>query len=821
MLGMRNLSRDIRVGLRVLAGSPGFAAVAALTLGLGIACTTTVFSWIDTILLRPYPGAGDVDRLAVLEMLTPGAPNGGTRLSWLDYRDYRDRLRSFSGLALHRQCAFTLGEGPAARLTWGELVTGNFFDVLQVRPALGRFFTPEENGDSPGAYPVAVISTRLWRTHFQGDHAIVGKTVRINRHQLTIVGVAPPEFHGSSPVMVYDLWTPVTMGGRLGSLPETTFRERNDRGMLDAFGRLRPGVTVEQARAEAAALAANLAAANPNTNRGTGATVLRPWEEHNGVNEYLRGPLLILMAVASVVLLVVCANVANLLLARSVARQKEFGIRVALGAGQSRVACQVLTETLVLAGCGAVVGILILMWMQGSLVGMAPPVGFPLNTGLVLNGRILAFTAAACVAAALFSGASPALFVFHANLNDVLKDGGRGDTAGSASRRTRSLLVVGEVALATVALVAAGLFVRSFQNVRAVDPGFNPSRVLLGRFFIETAGYTGDQTLQFCTRLKERVQASSGVEAASYTDFVPLSSTAGPYYGVGVDGYTPAKGESMNVNRVLVAPDYFAAMRIPILEGRDFTELDDRGSEPVVIVNQSFARRFFEGQSPLGRKVRAGGKWRRVVGLARDSKYFSPVEAPSPHFYLPFRQVYNSSAEIYFLARTVGPPEQSIPLLRRAVAETDGRAAAFHATPLADYTEVSTFGQKVAASLMAALGVMCLLLAASGLYSVMSYTVSQRIPEIGIRMAMGANPWDVVRMVVAQGMLLALVGIALGSAAALAATRLVASMLFRVEARDPATFLLSGAFLAAVALAATWLPAFRATRANPVAALRR
>ncbi|HEY2017162.1 MAG TPA: ABC transporter permease [Bryobacteraceae bacterium] len=818
---MRNLLQDLRFGLRVLSGSPAFAAVAVLTLGLGISCTTTVFSWIDTMLLHPYPGTSRSEELVSVEMITAGAPNGGTSISWPDYRDYRDHLQALSGITVHRQVAFTLGDAQPARLSWGELVSGNFFDVMGVKPLLGRVFTREENGDALGAYPVTVISASLWRNYFHSDRNIAGKTIRVNRHSLTVAGVVPDEFRGTSPIMQYDLWVPVTMGATLGLTQDSMFRERGYRGMLSAIGRLRTGVSIPQARAEAMALAATIAAANPKTNRAVSATILPTWEEHNGVNEYLRAPLGILLAVSFVVLLIVCANVANLLLARSVGRQREFGIRFALGAGRFRVALQVLTETLVLAALGAGVGILMLMWMQGSLLSLVPSIGFPFSASHALNGRILAYTALTCIAAALISGASPALFVFHSNLNEVLKEGSRSDAAGAASRRTRSALVIGEVALATVALVGAGLFVRSFRNIRAIHPGFDSSNVLFGRFFIETAGYTGDQILRFSLRLKEHLLTAPGVETVTYTDFVPLSTTAGPWNYVTVDGYTRAPGESNAVSRALVAPEYFAAMRIPILEGRDFTLRDDRKTEPVMIVNQSFANRFFHGQSPLGRKVRAAGKDCTVVGLAKDSKYFTPAEPPSPYFYLAFQQFYDSSPELYFLVRTQGQPMQSIPLLRRAVAETDPNAAAFHAVPLAEYTEVATFGQKVAASLTGALGLMCLLLAALGLYSVMSYAVSQRIPEIGIRMAMGARPRNVVAMIVAQGMLLAAAGMAVGTVAAFAVTRLVASMLFRVDATDPLTFALAGLFLSAVAQVATWLPAFRATRIDPMLAMRR
>ena len=820
-LVIRNLLQDIRFGHRVFASSPAFACAAVLTLGVGIASTTTVFSWIDSVILHPYPGTTRSDELAALEMVTAGAPNGGTAASWLDYRDYRDRFKSLSGLAVHRQCAFTLDDAQPARLAWGELVSGNYFEVMGVEPVLGRVFTREEHGDSLGAYPVVVISARMWRSYFQSDPKIIGRIMRVNRHALTIVGVVPARFRGTSPVMQFDFWVPVTMGVTLGSLPDTAFSERGARGMLDTICRRRPGISVRQASAEAMALAAGLTAANPKTNRGVGAVVLPTWEMHNGVNELLRAPLGILLAISFVVLLIVCANVSNLLLARAVGRQREFGIRCALGAGRLRIAVQVLTETLVLAGAGAGVGMLMLLWMQGSLLGMVPSIGFPITVGYALNSRILAYTAVACVTAALISGVSPAMFVFRSNLNEVLKEGSRSDTAGAASRRTRSLLVVGEVALATVALVGAGLFVRSFRNIRAIHPGFDSSRVLFGRFFIETAGYDGNQIQQFAVRLKQRLLTAPVVEAVAYTDFVPLSTTAGPWNYVTVEGYTPAPGETNSVNRALVSPGYFDTMRIPLLEGRDFNTRDERTTEPVMIVNQSFAKRFFHGKSPLGHKVRVVGKSCTVVGLARDSKYFGPTEPPTPHFYLAFQQFYSSSPELYFLLRTTTPPVQSVPLLRRAVFETDPNASAFHTVPLAEYTEVATFGQKVAANLMAALGLMCLLLAAVGLYSVMSYTVTQRIPEIGIRIAMGATPRNVIGMVVGQGIALAAAGVALGAVASLAAARFVSSMLCGVNPNDPWSFVLAGLFLGLIALLAAWLPAFRATRIDPISALRR
>lgn len=815
---MAALWRDFQYGVRVMAQSPGFAVLAVLTLGIGMACTTTVFSWADSIVLHPYPGTARSGELVAVEMATSDAPNGGTSISWPDFRDYRERMRTLAGLAVYRQSAFALGDEEPARLAWGEFVSGNYFQVMGVRPVLGQVFTEAENGESLGAYPVAVISERLWRGYFRGDPDIAGRTVRINRRMLTVVGVAPRVFRGSSPVIEYDLWVPATMGPAMGAMSENAFRERGNRGAFGAVGRLGAGVSVLQARTEARAVAARLAEAFPDTNRRVSATVLPAWEAHNGVNEYLRAPLAILMGVSLLVLLIVCANVANLLLARSVGRQREFGIRLALGAGRGQVAAQVLRETLLLAMAGAGTGMLMLLWMQGTLLAMVPRIGIPLSLQVEWNGRILGFTAVVCVAAAVLAGASPAMLVFKSNLRGVLQEGSRGDTAGGGSRRMRGVLVMVEVALATVALAGAGLFLQSFRNLQALDTGLDASNVALGRFFLEASGYQGQEALVAAEHLRERLLATPGVEGASFSDFVPLSNTAGPYNTVQVDGYTPAEGESMAVNRALVSPGYFGVVRIPLVEGRDFTDLDTKETERVMIVNQAFARRYFGGRSPLGRRVRAGGQWYTVVGLARDSKYFSPAEAASPHFYQALRQVYGKSPELYVMARGRSV-EAAGAAIRQAAAEMHG--AAYHGVALAEYMELASFGQKVAANLMGGLGLLCLVLAGLGLYSVMSYTVSQRIPEIGIRMAMGAQPWDVIGMILKEGVGLALAGVAVGLAAAVGLARVVGTLLVGIGGADVATLAGAGLFLVAVGLAAAWLPAFRATRIDPMTALRK
>ncbi|MCI0540448.1 MAG: ABC transporter permease [Verrucomicrobiales bacterium] len=817
---MRTFCQDLLFGFRLLLNSPGLTAVAVLTLALGMAANTTVFSWIDGLLLRPFPGAAQGHQLTVLEMVTAGAPNGANQMSYLDYCDYRDNLKSLSGLAAHHEGVFSLGDDPAnGQAVWGELVSGNYFEVLGVKPALGRVFTSEENGDKLGAYAVAVISHGLWRRRFHADPLTVGKILRVNQRELTIVGVASPEFRGTMPGLIFDIWVPVTMGKELGMLSDAAFQNRGNRPLY-AVARLRSGVAITQARTEAATFSSSLETMFPDSNRGVSATILPVWEFHSAAPELLLKPLRILMAISVLVLLIVCANVANLLLARSVARRKELSIRMALGANGKRLGRQLLTETLLLASAGTLVGLLLAFWMADLLPALVPRINVPIALGFQLSARVLAFTVLACVAATLISGVAPALLWLRSDVNEALKEGGRSGNQGKHSHKTRGVLVIAEVALATVGLIGAGLFVKSFRNARKIDPGFDRSNVVLARFHLAGTGFSTAEVQQFCLRLRDRLRSNPGVASVSYANQAPLGASAGPYTGVDVEGYVPALGESRSVNYYLVAPGYFGALRLPLLEGRDFKESDDGNSMPVVIVNESFARRYFPETNPLGRRVRCFGKWATVVGLAEDSKYFNIAEAPRPHFFAPFRQQARVGQQLFFFIKVDGPPNLVAAALRREVAAVDPKAAAFDVMPLVEWTEVTLLPQKVAANLLAALGLIALILAAVGLYSVMAYAVSQRTREIGIRMALGAQPRSVLGDVLRRGMTLTAAGLGLGIAAALAVTRLVESMLVNVSPTDLGTFAVCALFLASITLLASLLPARRATKVDPMAALR-
>ena len=795
--------------------SPGFTLIVVLTLAAGIAANSTVFSWIDGVILHPIPGVADPARLVAFESV---APNGDAlTTSYADFRDYRDRLKLTGGLAGSMPVPFSVGQDVRAERAWGELVTGNYFAVLGVKPLLGRMFAPDEYGDTQGAHPVVVIGERLWKRRFNSDPGVVGKQLRVNRQQLTIVGVAPATFLGSLSGLAFDMWVPITMGAQLNALQEWSLTDRGTRQLL-AFARLRPNVTLEQARAEIQSVARHIAEADPGHNLGIGASVFPFWKAHFGAQTRMLAPLIILMAVCGVVLLIVCANVANLLLARATSRQREFSVRMAVGAGRGRLVRQLLSENLVLALLGGLVAVPITSWLSQLLGSMVPPTGLPIVLDIPLSGDVVAFTFLLCLLACAMSGIAPAWHMARTNLNDALKEDGRGGSGSARSHRMQRLLVVSEVALALVAVISAGLFARSFQAARRINPGLDPNSVLVSHLYLN--GYSVPERKQFAERLRDRVRSQPGMTAITYAQSVPLGFSGSWWENLRIQGYVPGPSENMNILRNVVAPGYFDVLRIPLVEGRDFTGLDDEKSTPVMIVSQTFARRFFAGRYAIGQRVHGWGRWFVVVGVVKDSKYETLDEGAKPYFYVPFRQIYREDMGISFYVRTAGDPRQAVEPLRRAVRSLDPDAGVFDSMPMAEYINAALFTERLAATMLAVLGAVALLLAALGLYGVMAYAVVERRHEIGIRIALGARPGDVVGMVVKQGMALTLVGLAAGMVAAIAVTRLVAAALVQVSATDPLVF--SGAllFLAAVAALASYLPARFAAGIDPNQALR-
>jgi len=826
---MSSLLQDLRHTLRMMFRYRAFTTLTVFTLAVGIGANTTVFSWVDAMLLRPLSGVASPDRLAAVETLTPNGafvPN-----SYPDYRDFRDHLNLVSGIAVTHPAAFSVGQQDHAERVWGELVSGNFFSVLGTRATIGRVFAPQEYGDKPGAFPLVVISDRFWRSHFNADPSIVGKTVRVNQHELTVVGVADPAFHGSFAGEAFDLWVPYMLQPELNGVDEWMLRDRANRNMF-GIARLKPGVTLEQARGELASLATRMAVADADTNQGLSATMLPLANSHFGPQSLLLAPLSILMGVCGVLLLIVCANVANLLLARATMRQKEFSTRLALGAGRARLARQVVTEILLLSIAATVCGMVVTLWMSHILVDLLPPARLSLALDLHLNPRVFAFSALLCLVTTFAASLFPALQAGRTNLNENLNEAGRSAVGGVRSHRLRSSLVVAEVSLALVALIGAALFVRGFAATRQIDPGFHPDHVLLSQFYLASNGYSLEQRKEFTRRLGEKLQSAPGITDVAWSDFVPLGFDAGSWEHLEVRGYNPSRDENMKIYRNIISPDYLRLLGIPMLEGRNFTAHDDEKSPLVMIVNQAFVDHFFAGRSPIGRQIHGWGEWITVVGVVANSKYHYLSEAPLPYFYVPFRQMYRADLDLAFFVRTQGNPETALSLVRQKAREIDPAVTVFDAAPLSEYMGASLYPQKVAASLLSVLGVLSVVLAAVGLYSVMAYSVAQRTHEIGIRMALGARPADVLRLVVRQGFSLVLAGLAVGLCLSLAVSRSIAAMsifgssmdtptkLLGVSATDPLTYAGAILLLLAVAFFATWIPARRAAAVEPMTALR-
>src|SRR6266853_1216258 len=817
MAAMNTILRDLRYGLRTLGRNPGFAAVAVLTIGIGIGASTTIFSWMRPMLLNPFPGATQSDRIVAIENMAPdGEP---ITTSYLDFRDFRDNLKLVNLVTARVGNVFSVGDVPNTVQVWGEMVSGSFFDMLGTQPQAGRFFSDAERDDAQNAHAVVVISYSYWKSQYHSDRSAIGSSLRINRTPFTIVGVAPEGFHGTRSGLDYEMWMPLTMYGQLTHTGTWMLRDRNTRNFM-MFARLAPGVTIERARAEVQALANRMAVADADSNQGIGATVLPVWQSHFGTQSILLTPITILMGASGVVLLIVCANLANLLLARATGRLKEFSVRLAMGARPTRLIQQLLTETLLMAVAGSVCGLMLANLLGCVLRWLLPAVARPAMLQPPLDGQVLAFTMALAFGVAILAGLGPALHASRANVNEMLKEGGRSGSSGAHSHRLRGLLVTSEVALAVVALVGAGLFLKSFQTARAIDPGFKPEGVALARFDFSSAGYDARQTDSYCRRLREQLERQPGVTAVSYDDSAPLGFSGGNWETLEVEGYVPGPNENMKIYRDLVSPGFFETVKIPLVEGRDFDLRDDATSLKVMIVNQEFVRRFLTNRSVLGRKVHGWGEWFTIVGIVKDSKYHRVTERSQPYFYIPMRQIFRPEYGLTFDVRTSGSVNEAISALRREATAIDPALTIFDAEPMTEYVAASLFGAKIAASLLSVLSGLGLLLAAIGLYSVMAYAVAQRTGEIGIRVTLGAQPRDIMRLVIRQGLSFAVAGLVVGSVAAAALARVVAAMLVGVGPADPLVYAAATGFTVLVTLASAAIPAWRALRVDPAVALR-
>ena len=806
------LWQDLRYGLRMLAKNPGFTAAAVLTLALGIGANSTIFSWINSTLLNPIPGLRNTGDLVAL---TSGSVGDAPLLfSYPDFTDLRDRTQSLSGLLAFNLHSMNLTGTGKPEHVWGTMVSANYFDVLGVRPALGRGFLPAEE-QQPGGTAVVVISHHLWQTHFGAQESAIGATLHINRHPYTIVGVTPPLFQGSETGLRSDLWIPLVMERHV--ISGASLLERRGSSWLMPLGRLKPGVSREQAQQEMRLLMGQIVRQYPESHQGpTEVTAYPLWRGPYGANAYLYVLLPMLMAIAGVVLLLACANVTNLFLARTLARRREMAIRFSLGAPRSRLVRQLLVESLLLSAAAGLLAMLVTLWSSSLFVQMVPATDVPISLPAGADGTVLLGTLVLAAAASVGFGILPALRSSRVLPAAVLKE--HTQSAGGPRRAwLAGGLVIAQIALSMLLLICAGLFIRAFRNAQRVHPGFNAGHVLLASVDLTAAGYTEDSGVEFERRLVARLEALPGVQSASLASWAPL----GFVYSlseVKPEGYVPRPHESMLIGGAAVTPNYVRTMQIPLLAGRDFTFHDDRTAKRVAMVNQALAQRYWPGQEPLGKRIFADNQWFEVAGIAQNSKYSDLSESPQPFFYVPMLQDYSTSPMIHL--RVAGDPMAAFPAVENAVHDLNADLPVFDAATMESRVQIASTGERLAASFVGDFGLLALVLAAVGIYGVIAYATRQRTHEIGIRMALGARSSSILRLVLSQGLRLTLAGLAGGLGLSLALTRLLSSMLFGVTPTDAPTFAGVALLLGLVALAACYLPARRALSVDPMMALR-
>jgi predicted permease len=809
--------KDVRYGARLLARSPGFTLVAVFSLTLGIGANSAVFSIVNAVLWRRLP-VPEPDRLMALYTGESDSPYGPS--SYPDYADFRDESRSFSGLAAHNPVFLAYSEGQQTELILGEIVSGNYFSVLGVPAAHGRTLL---SGDDrvPGEAPVAVISHSFWQKRFAGNPAVVGQAIRLNGREFTVVGIAPEAFKGLSVGLAADVWVPMMMQSQV--MPERAGQlDRRNAHWLLITGRLKPGVTLGQARSEMGTLARRLEQQFPDSNRDRGVSLV-PADQvavHPAVDGALLGAAGLLMVVVGLVLCIASANIANLLLVRASARRREIAMRLAIGASHGQLVRQLLIESLLLALLGGAAGLLLAYWTIRLLVTFQPsmPVAISLNVGL--NGQVLLFTLVVAVLTGLLCGLAPALRVRQPALVADLK----GQATEEPRRRfaLRNLLVVVQVAVSLLLLIAAGLFLRSLGKAQSVNPGFRTHGLLIASFQLGLSGYSEPRARAFSEQILERARALPSVRSAALTDWVPLSLGLRSR-AIFIEG-RPAerKGRGVEIDSALVDPAYFRTLGIGLLEGREFDSHDRPGSPDVAVVNQAMARRFWPGESPIGKQfstVGISGPFLQVVGVVRDGKYRTLGEEPRAYFYLPLEQ--SSSPSLSLIVQTEGNVRDTAAALREAVRTFDPGLSIFEMKTIEEHLTVSLFPARMAALLLSAFGLVGLLLASVGLYGVVSSSVSRRTREIGIRMALGAEEGSVLRLVIFDSMILVAVGLALGLGAALLSSRILAGQLYGISTVDPVTFTGIPLMLTGVALLASYIPARRAVRVDPMVVLRR
>ena len=809
---MRTLWQDLRYGFRTLLRKPGFTIVAIIALALGIGANSAIFSVINSVLLRPLPYY-EPDRLVSINHDYPKI-NLKASVSAIGYTHYRDNAKSFESVAAITGGSFNLTGGGDPEQLNGSPVTHNFFSALGARPALGRVFLPEE--DQPGKNKVVVLSHNFWQRRFGGDPSIVNKNITLNDESYAVVGIMPPSFQfGREFGQIVDLWTPIAFTPEQLSYDRLTFEN------LFVFARLKPGVTIGQAQAELDTIAANLRRDYmPGADRSNWGLVT------GSINELvvgaIRRALWILMGIVGLVLLIACANVANLLLARAADRQKEMAIRTALGAGRWRVIRQLLTESVLLSVMGGALGLALaytginaLVKFKGAQIPRASEIG--------LDWRVLVFTIAVSLLTGVIFGLVPALQSSKTDLHETLKEGGRSGSSGARAWVRNSLVVV-EMALALVVLVSAGLLIRSFWRLQQVNPGFSPQNILAMSLTLPANKYREPaQRVNFFNELLQRVRALPGVQSAGATSNLPLggNNSSGSFR---IEGREIPQGQSMpHGDRWSATTDYFSTMKIPIIRGRFFDDRDTMDSQPVAIIDEAMARKYWPDEEPLGKRIsfqalRGNRIWREIVGIVGHVKHSGLEGESRVQYYIPHSQVQNGFMSL--VIRTNTDPASLSGVARNAVSQLDKDLPVFRVQTMDQFVIESMSQRRFAMTLVGIFASVALLLAGVGLYGVLSYSITQRLHEIGIRMALGAQLRDVLRLVVGQGMLLALVGVVIGAVAAFLLTRLMANLLFEVKPSDPTTFVVIAILLTFVAFLSCLVPALRAMKVDPIVALR-
>jgi putative ABC transport system permease protein len=809
---MGALWQDIRFGWRQLLKHPGFTALAILSMALGIGANTAIFSLIDTVLLRPLPVREPSQLIAVDGQLRNGTDF--TLQSYLNYKDYRDRNTVFSGLLAYRFVVASLSHNGVNERAWGFDVSGNYFDVLGVKPALGRGFLPEED-QTQNQHPVVILSHSCWQKRFAGDPSIIGRKILLNTQPFIVIGVAPAGFVGTEVAFAPEFWVPLMMAKQIE--PESTWLDMRDSDNLFVIGRLKPGLTVEQAKAQLDTVTRGMAEEHPKENAGRSVLLMPPGLFIPDIRNSIFAFSGLLAVVGALVLLLACVNLANLLLARATERRKEIGIRLAIGASRGQLVRQLLTESTMLSLAGGAIGLLLATWVNHLVSSIRLPTDIALLFDLRIDWRVLVFTLVLSVLTGMAFSLIPALQASKPELVPALKD--ESSMAGFRRSRLRNGLVIAQVALSLVLLISAGLIVRSLQAAQRMRPGFNPQNAVALSFDLGLQGYDDTKGRAFYDRMMERAKAIPGVRSVAATDVLPLSLdySSNTIY---IEGQPlRSKSDLPLAIPYSISPRFFETMGVT-LRGRDFMPNENKKESRVALVNETFARRFLPGQNPIGKRYNHSGPndpfW-EIVGIVPDGKYNTLGEAPKAVVYRSLRYF---DSQLTLVARTEGDPWTVLAALRRAVQELDPTLPIYDAKTLTEHMNIPLFPAKMAAGVLAAFGVLALLLAAIGIYGVMSYVVAGRTREIGLRMALGAQTADVLRLILRQGMLLAALGAIIGLVIGLGGGRLLKTLLYGVSATDPVTFVAVTLLLGSVTLLACWLPAYRATRVDPMIALR-